>query len=119
MNKWFSLNAGMEKAKAKKPMIVDFYFGKGCQDARHCKCYDNPMIAKIMDDSSIKIDLRKLSERKKNSATSITTKDCLLLFLDDKLILSRSLGKSLCFVNNVDQEWFVKYLDMIKASYSK
>jgi len=29
--KWYSLNAGMEKAKAeKKPMIVDFYFGKGC-----------------------------------------------------------------------------------------
>jgi len=125
--KWFSLNEGMEKAKAeKKPMIVDFYFGKGCPrcEALQKNVYDNPMIAKkIMDDFiPIKIDLtKKLSEEEKKLGNQYDYKnDCLLLFLDDKAnIIKDPNGKRLSFVNNVDPEWFVKYLDMIKASYSK
>jgi len=125
--KWFSLNEGMEKAKAeKKPMIVDFYFGKGCPrcEALQKGVYNNPTIAKkIMDDFiPIKIDLtKKLSDEEKKLGNQYQYKnDCLLLFLDDKAnIIKDPGGKSLCFVNNVDPEWFVKYLDMIKASYSK
>jgi thioredoxin-related protein len=125
--KWFSLNAGMEKAKAeKKPMIVDFYFGKGCPrcEALQKGVYDNPMIAKkIMDDFiPIKIDLtKKLSDEEKKLGNQYDYKnDCLLLFLDDKAnIIKDPGGKRLCFVNTVDPEWFVKYLDTIKASYSK
>ena len=125
--KWYSLNAGMEKAKAeKKPMIVDFYFGKGCPrcEALQKGVYDNPTIAKkIMDDFiPIRIDLtKKLSEEEKKLGNQYDYKnDCLLLFLDDKAnIIKDPSGKSLCFVKNVDPEWFVKYLDMIKASSSK
>jgi thioredoxin-related protein len=125
--KWFSLNAGMEKAKAeKKPMIVDFYFGKGCPrcEALQKNVYDNPTIAKkIMDDFiPIKIDLtKKLSDEEKKLGNQYDYKnDCLLLFLDDKAnIIKDPGGKRLCFVNTVNPEWFVKYLDMIKASYSK
>jgi len=125
--KWFSLNAGMEKAKAeKKPMIVDFYFGKGCPrcEALQKGVYDNPTIAKkIMDDFiPIRVDLTKpLTEEEKKLGNKYDYKnDCLLLFLDDKAnIIKDPSGKSLCFVSSVDAEWFVKYLDMIKANQSK
>jgi thioredoxin-related protein len=125
--KWFSLSAGMEKAKAeKKPMIVDFYFGKGCPrcEALQKNVYDNPMIAKkIMDDFiPIKVDLtKKLSDEEKKLGNQYDYKnDCLLLFLDDQAnIIKDPSGKRLCFVNSVDPEWFVKYLDTIKASYGK
>jgi thioredoxin-related protein len=125
--KWFSLNAGMEKAKAeKKPMIVDFYFGKGCPrcEALQKGVYDNPTIAKkIMDDFiPIRVDLTKpLTDEEKKLGNKYDYKnDCLLLFLDDKAnIIKDPSGKSLCFVSSVDAEWFVKYLDMIKASQSK
>ena len=125
--KWFSLNAGMEKAKAeKKPMIVDFYFGKGCPrcEALQKGVYDNPTIAKkIMDDFiPIRVDLTKpLTEEEKKLGNKYDYRnDCLLLFLDDKAnIIKDPSGKSLCFVSSVDAEWFVKYLDMIKTSQSK
>ena len=125
--KWFSLNAGMEKAKAeKKPMIVDFYFGKGCPrcEALQKGVYDNPTIAKkIMDDFiPIRVDLTKpLTDEEKKLGNKYDYKnDCLLLFLDDKAnIIKDPSGKSLCFVSSVDAEWFVKYLDMIKANQSK
>jgi thioredoxin-related protein len=120
--KWLPLNEGMEKAKAeKKAMIVDFFFGKGCPrcEALQKGVYDNPTIAKkIMDDFiPIRVDLtKKLSPDEEKLGNQYDFKnDCLLLFLDHNgTLIKDPSGKRLCFVDNVDPEWFVKYLDMIK-----
>lgn len=120
--KWLPLKEGMEKAKVeKKPMIVDFFFGKGCPrcEALQKGVYDNPTIAKkIMDDFvPIRVDLtKKLSPEEERLGNQYDFKnDCLLLFLDPQgTIIKDPSGKRLCFVENVEAEWFVKYLDMIK-----
>jgi thioredoxin-related protein len=120
--KWLSLKEGMEKAKAeRKPMIVDFYFGKGCPRCEQLQkgVYDNPAIAKkIMDDFiPIRVDLtKKLTPEEEKLGNQYDYKnDCLLLFLDpDGTIIKDPSGKRLCFVDNVEPEWFIKYLDMVK-----
>mgnify|MGYP005827399079 CR=1 FL=1 len=119
---WLPLKDGMEKAKLeKKPMIVDFFFGKGCPrcEALQKGVYDNPTIAaKIMQDFvPIRVDLtKKLSpEEEKLGNQYDFKKDCLLLFLDHNgAILKDPSGKKLCFIDTVEPEWFVKYLDMIR-----
>ena len=120
---WFSLQEGAERAKAgKKPMIVDFYFGKGCPRCERLQknVYDDPAIAnKIQRDFiPIRIDLtKKLTEEEKKLGELYDFKnDCLLLFLDyNGAILKDPKGKRLCFVDAVDPEWFAEYLDMLKA----
>ena len=120
--KWLPLKEGMEKAKVeKKPMIVDFFFGKGCPrcEALQKGVYDNPTIArKIMDDFiPIRVDLtKKLSPEEEELGNQYDFKnDCMLLFLDPQgTIIKDPSGKRLCFVENVEPDWFVKYLDMIK-----
>ncbi len=120
--KWFSLKEGMEKAKLeKKPMIVDFFFGKGCPRCEELQkgVYDNPAIAKkIMDDFiPIRVDLTKklTAEEEKLGAKYDYKNDCLLLFLDPGgNIIKDPSGKRLCFVENVEPEWFIKYLDTVE-----
>jgi len=121
--KWFPLKEGMEKANAEnKPMIVDFFFGKGCPrcEALQKGVYDNPTIAKkIMDDFiPIRVDLtkKKLSPEEEKLGNLYDFKhDCLLLFLDPQGgIIKDPSGKKLCFVENVEPDWFVKYLDMVR-----
>jgi thiol-disulfide isomerase/thioredoxin len=120
--KWLSLKDGREKAAAeKKPMIVDFFYGKGCPRCEKLQkgVYENPVIAKkIMDDFvPIRVDLtRKLTPEEEKLGTQYDYKnDCLLLFLDPSGgIIKDPSGKKLCFVENVEAEWFVKYLDMIR-----
>jgi thioredoxin-related protein len=121
--KWFNLKEGMEKAKAeKKPMIVDFYYGKGCPSCEFLQreIYDNPPIAKrIMDEFvPIKVDLTKplSAEEEKLGDKYEFKKDCLLLFLDHngELIKDQS-GKKLRFPDKIYPEEFVQYMDMIKA----
>ncbi len=121
---WLPLKEGMEKAKAeKKPMIVDFFFGKGCPrcEALQKGVYDNPAIAKkIMDDFvPIRVDLtkKKLSPEEEKLGNQYDFKnDCMLLFLDSGgNIIKDPSGKKLCFTENVEPEWFVKYLDMIRG----
>ena len=120
--KWLPLKEGMEKARIeKKPMIVDFFFGKGCPrcEALQKGVYDNPTIAKkIMDDFiPIRVDLTKklTSEEEKLGNQYDFKNDCLLLFLDHNgTIIKDPSGKRLCFIDTVEPEWFVKYLDMIK-----
>ena len=120
--KWFSLKEGMEKAKLeKKPMIVDFFFGKGCPRCEELQrgVYDNPAIAKkIMDDFiPIRVDLtKKLTAEEEKLGTQYDYKnDCLLLFLDPGgTIIKDPSGKRLCFVENIEPEWFIKYLDVVK-----
>ena len=124
--KWFSLKEGMEKARAeKKPMIVDYFFGKGCPRCEMLQknAYGNPLIAKkIMDDFiPIKIDLtQKLTDEEERLGSQYDFKnDCLLLFLDHNgNVIKDPSGKKLCFIDNIEPEWFIKYLDMIKAGYS-
>jgi len=124
---WLPLKEGMEKAKdEKKPMIVDFFYGKGCPrcEALQKGVYDNPAIAKkIMDDFvPIKVDLtKKLSPEEEKLGNQYDFKnDCLLLFLDPQgTIIKDPSGKKLCFVENVEPDWFIKYLDMIRQQQKK
>jgi len=122
--RWFSLRDGEERARAeKKPMIVDFYYGKGCPrcETLQKKVYDDPLIAeKIQRDFiPIRIDLtKKLTKGEKKLGERYDYKDdCLLLFLDHTgAVLNDPKGKRLCFIDAVDPESFAGYLDMIKAA---
>ena len=124
---WYSLKDGMEKAKQEKmPLIVDFWYGEGCpRCARMQKdIYGDPLIVKkIMDDFiPIKIDLAKaLTAEEEALGDKYEYKhECLLLFLDHNgEVLSDTGGKRLCFMDSVDPEWFVSYLDMVKRSYKR
>jgi thiol:disulfide interchange protein len=124
--KWFSLQEGMEKAKAeKKPMIVDFFYGKGCPRCEFLQknIYENPKIAqKIMDDFvPIRVDLtKKLTKDEERLGNQYDFKnDCLLLFLDPQANIIKEKGKRLCFVDKIDPDEFVKYLDTIKDELPK
>ena len=125
--KWYPLKEGMEKAKAeKKPVIVDFFYGKGCPRCEFLQkeIYGNPAIAKKIADDFVPIlvDLtKKLSpEEEKLGEKYDYKKDCLLIFLDnDDNLIKDTSGKKLCFIDKVDPEEFIAYLDMIKAKYSK
>jgi thioredoxin-related protein len=122
--KWFSLKEGMEKAKLeKKPMIVDFFFGKGCPRCEFLQknVYDDPMIAKkiMADFIPIKVDLtRKLTADEEALGKKYDYKnDCLLLFLDASgNIIKDPSGKKLCFIDKVDPQEFIKYLDSYKTA---
>jgi thioredoxin-related protein len=122
---WYSLKEGMEKVKSeKKPSIVDFWFGVECPRCERMQkyIYNDPVIAKkiMADFIAIKIDLKKpLTEEEDALGKKFDYKmDCLLLFLDHNgEVLSDTQGKRLCFIDSVDPEWFVSYLDMIKKKY--
>ena len=120
--KWQTLTEGMAKAKAeKKPVIVDFFFGKGCPRCEFLdkEIYHNPAIAKkIMDDFvPIRIDLtKKLSAEEQSLGEKYDFKnDCLLLFLDREGKLVKEGSKRLCFIDKVDPEEFMRYLDAAKS----
>jgi thioredoxin-related protein len=125
--KWFSLQEGMERAKAeKKPMIVDFFYGKGCPRCEFLQknVYDNPKIAqKIMEDFvPIRVDLtkKKLTNEEEALGKKYDFKnDCLLLFLDPQANIIKEKGKRLCFVDKIDPDEFAKYLDTIKGELPK
>jgi thioredoxin-related protein len=122
---WMSLKDGAAKARMeKKPMLVDFFFGKGCPrcEAMQKLVYDDPAISrKIMADFiPIKIDLTKpLTDEEEKLGEKYEFKhDCLLLFLDDQgEIIKDTMGKRLCFIDKIDPEWFVSYLDMVKSKF--
>ena len=124
---WYSLKDGMEKAKnEKKPSIVDFWFGVECPRCERMQkyVYNDPIITKkiMADFIPIKIDLTKpLTEEEDALGKKFDYKmDCLLLFLDHNgEVLSDPQGKRLCFIDSVDPEWFVSYLDMIKKQYER
>lgn len=121
--KWSSLQDGMERAKAeKKPVVLDFFYGKGCPRCEFLEkeVYSNPTIAKKINEDfvPIRIDLmKKLSPEERSLGEKYKFKnDCLLIFLDVKGDLVHAPGgKSLCFIDKVDPDEFIKYLDMTKA----
>jgi thiol-disulfide isomerase/thioredoxin len=122
---WYSLKDGMEKAKKeKKPSIVDFWYGVECPRCKRMQenIYSDPIITKkiMADFIPIKIDLAKpLTEEEDALGKKFDYKmDCLLLFLDHNgEVISDPQGKRLCFIDSLDPEWFVSYLDMIKKKY--
>lgn len=121
--RWLSLKDGMEKAKLeKKPMIVDFFFGKGCPrcESLQKNVYDKPSIAKKIaeDFIPVMVDLtKKITPEEEDLGKKYDFKnDCLLLFLDHNgNIIKDPSGKRLCFVEDIEPELFIRYLDMIKA----
>lgn len=125
--RWSSLKDGMAKAKAEqKPMIVDFFYGKGCSRCEKLEkgVYANPRIAKKINDDfvPILIDLSKpLSNEEKDLGNKYDYKnDCLMLFLDSGMnIIKDPTGKQMCFVDNIEPEIFISYLDMIKGQMKK
>jgi thioredoxin-related protein len=124
---WVSLKAGMEKAKEEnKPLIVDFYYGKGCPrcEAMQQQVYNNPAIAaKVMKDFiPVRIDLKKkLTKEEEDLGNKYNFKnDCLLLFLDPKgEIINDTMGKKMCFINKINPQWFIDYLNMVESYYRK
>lgn len=121
--KWYSLKEGMEKAKVeKKPVIVDFFFGKGCPrcEAIQKTVYDNAEISKkIMDDFiPVRVDLsKKLAPDEKALGDKFDYKDeCLLLFLDyNGNVINGPKGQRLCFIDNVEPASFIENLEFVKG----
>lgn len=119
---WYSLAEGMKIAADKhKPVMVDFYFGKGCPrcEALQKNVYDNPDIAKKISDNfvPVRIDLtKKLTDDETALGNRYDFKnDCLLLFLDqDGKIFKGPGGKRLCFADSIEPEEFIRYLDMVR-----
>ena len=125
--KWYTLTEGQVKSKAEgKPVIVDFFFGKGCPRCEFLEkeVYSNPAIAKkIMEDFiPIRIDLtKKLSKEEQTLGDKYEFKnDCLLIFLDRSGdLVKEATGKRLCFIDKVDPDEFVRYLDTVKSTVGK
>ncbi len=125
--KWYTLTDGQLKSKAEgKPVIVDFFFGKGCPRCEFLEkqVYSNPSIAKkIMDDFvPIRIDLtKKLSPEEQKLGEKYEFKnDCLLIFLDRSgNLVKDATGKKLCFIDKVDPDEFIRYLDTVKSQMGK
>ena len=125
--RWCSLKDGMAKAKAeKKPIIVDFFFGKGCPRCEMLEkgVYTNPVISKKINDDfvAIFIDLTKtLTKEEEALGNKYDYKnDCLMLFLDYEInMLKDPSGKKMCFVDNIEPEIFIGYLDMMKGQMKK
>ena len=119
---WYTLDEGMKMgASQHKPVIVDFFYGKGCSRCEFLQkhVYDDPAIAKKISDDfvPVRVDLtKKLSAEETALGNQYDFKnDCLLLFLDHngKLIKGPG-GKKLCFADSIEPEQFIKYLDMVK-----
>lgn len=125
--RWSSLKDCMAKAKTeKKPIIVDFFFGKGCPRCEMLEkgVYTNPVISKKINDDfvAIFIDLTKtLTKEEEALGNKYDYKnDCLMLFLDYEMnLLKDPSGKKMCFVDNIEPEIFIGYLDMMKAQMKK
>ncbi len=125
--KWYTLTEGQAKSKTEgKPVILDFFYGKGCPRCEFLEkeVYSNPKIAKkIMDDFiPIRIDLsKKLSPEEQSLGEKYGFKnDCLLVFLDLKGEMMKGAGgKKLCFVDKVEPDEFIQYLDTVKSGSGK
>jgi len=125
--KWHSLKDGAAKAKAeKKPMIVDFFYGPGCLRCELLvkNVYSNPQLAKKINDDFVPIfiDLTKpLTKEEEDLGNKYDYKnDCLMLFLDpDMNLIKDHAGKKMCFVDHIEPEIFIDYLDMMKKQMKK
>lgn len=121
--KWHSLKDGKERARLEnKPMIIDFAVAEGCPrcEAMQKNVYSRKEIADKINKEFIpvRIDLAKelSAEERKLGEEYDFKNDCLLLFLDsDGRIIKDPSGKRLCFMDAIDMDVFLKYLDLIKG----
>lgn len=119
--KWVTLKEGIIKARTeKKPMIVDFYYGKGCPRCEKLEkgIYSDPKIAKKINDDfvPILIDLSKpLSKEEDDLGGKYDFKnDCLMLFLDPEMNIIRDPSeKKMCFSDHIEPAIFIGYLNMV------
>src|SRR5208337_2962969 len=86
---WYALDEGLKMgASQHKPVIIDFFYGKGCPrcESLQKNVYNNSALAKKISDDFIpvRIDLsKKLSAEETALGNQYDFKnDCLLLFLD-------------------------------------
>lgn len=125
--KWNNLKDGIVKATAEnKPIIVDFFFGKGCPRCEKLEkgIYTNPAISKKINEDFVPvlIDLTKpLTREEEDLGTAYDYKnDCIMLFLDPEMkIIKDPSGRKMCFVDNIEPEIFIGYLDMIRGQMKK
>src|SRR5208337_339021 len=82
--KWLTLDDGRSRAASEqKPMIVDFFYGKGCSRCENLekKVYENPDIAKRISNDFIpvRVDLtKKLTDEETDLGNQYNfKKDCL------------------------------------------
>lgn len=124
---WLTLKEGAARAKVeKKPMLVDFFYGKGCPRCEKLEKagYKDPAIAKrIMDDFiPVRVDLTKelTKEEKELGEKNDYKKECLLLFLDPEgNTIKDTSGKRISCAAMMDSDLLLKYLDTVKASLAK
>jgi len=125
--KWFTLKEGTAKARAeKKPMCVDFFYGAGCPRCEKLEkgIYSDPQISKKINDDFVPIfiDLTKpLTKEEEDLGNTYDYKnDCLMLFLDPEMnIIKDPSGRKMCFVDHIEPEIFIAYLDMIIGQMKK
>ncbi len=124
---WHSLKYGMKKARQeKKPILVDFGVIAGCSRCEFLlkSVYSNNDIVKKINSDFIPvfIDLgNELTQEEKALGEKYDYKnDCLLLFLDyEGHVIKDPAGAKMCFVSRVEPEVFMKYLDQVKAKFTK
>lgn len=120
--KWFSLNEGMEKARAeKKPLLVDFAVAKGCPRCEFLQknVYSKDEIARRINSDFVPvfIDLsKKLTAEEKALGGKYDFKnDCLLLFLDyNGNVIKEPEAGQMCFADKIEPDVFIKYFDSVK-----
>lgn len=123
---WVALPEAKKKALAEnKPMIIDFFYNMSCPRCAMLEknIYSEPKIARKInaDFVAVRIDLTKeLSAEETELGEKFDFKnDCLLLFLDPKgSVYKDPKGKKLCFVEGIEPELFIAYLDMVKEKIS-
>lgn len=124
---WHSLKDGMAKARLeKKPVLVDFGVIKGCPRCEFLQknVYSKNEIVKVINSDFVPvfIDLYKeLTPDEKALGEKYDYKsDCLLLFLDyEGNVIKDPQGGKMCFVDKVEPEVFIRYLEQIKGNAGK
>jgi len=117
---WYKLSEGKQLAKEqKKPMMVDFYYSGECPRCRQMdEVYRNPeIVGKLNADFiSIRIELSGAISKEEDELGQKYGygHDCLLLFLDYNGDVIEEAGQRLCFVQAVDEKWFLEHLDLVK-----
>ncbi len=124
---WHSLKDGMAKTRLeKKPLLVDFGVVKGCRRCEFLQknIYSSDKIVEKINSDFIPvfIDLGKdLTHEEKALGEKYDYKsDCLLLFLDyEGNVIKDPEGGKMCFVDRVEPEVFIKYLEQVKSKARK
>ena len=124
---WHSLDEGIKKARIeRKPVLVDFAVHEGCHRCEFMQknVYSNDKIVdKINKDFiPIFIDLAKTLNPDEQALGEKHEyhEDCLLLFLNhnSEQILDDEGGK-MCFVDKIEPQIFVRYLNYVIDIYNQ